>query len=352
MKMRNQHINEHHRAFVTYVRTKMFLKTRFRGIEGRQSVFISNTEIEKRFFPYPALNKKQELATLVKNGEIAITEVLRPDKSKFFLYEALKRGPIDLSMLIPIAEFEDDLIMKMKGSLTKVSLPFGAPSTPYFDLFLKHKDKYLNLFFRVDDFSGRVHTPVTSFKGDFRKNILIDRCCTCSIDVATMQPLLLGKILADNIGPNQFSDWINAGEDIYQVFQKMLKLNHRDEAKKRFFEVLFAPPNNYLVKIFGQSEWIEWINKYKTTFLKLNPHCKVKPHSNLAWLLQSTEVKLMRKVWQQLTKSGIPFLSVHDEVIIKYTDTEVAEIIMQEIFKKYFAFFKLSISPAGDCDIE
>jgi hypothetical protein len=356
MKMRNQHITEHHRAFMTYVRTKMFLKTRFRGIEGRKPVFISHTEIEKRFFANPAFNKKRELATLVSIGELAISEVLRPDGSKYFLYEALKPGPIDLSMLRPISACEDDLIMRMKRSLTKVSLPFGSPSTPYFDLFLKHKDKYLDLFFRVDDFSGRVHTPVTSFHSNYRLNILLEGFPTCSIDVCTMQPLLLGKILKDQVGDNDFSLWIDSGEDIYNKLQKIAGLSTRDEAKKRFFEILFAPANDNLAKVFGQADWIVWINHYKTASEPRNPHSNVKPYSNLAWLLQSTEVSLMRKVWQEMDHAEIPFLSVHDEVIIKISDQHKAMDIFNKVFSNEFKFYKITAkgleSNKGDLNID
>lgn len=342
METHNQHITEYQRSFVTYVRTKMFLKTKFRDIKGRHPVFISHAEIEKRFFPNPAFDKKRELATLVKSGELAITEVLRPDGSKLFLYEALKPGPIDLSMLRSISACEDELLLKMQSYLTLVSLPSGAPSTQYFNLFLKHKDSYLDLFFRVDDFSGRVHTPVTNFHSNYRSNILLEGQPTCSIDVCTMQPLLLGKILADQVGKNDFSLWIDSGEDIYSKLQKIAGLTTRDEAKKRFFEILFAPANDSLVKVFGQADWIVWINQYKSTTEPRNPHSNAKQHSNLAWLLQSTEVGLMRRVWQELDLAGISFLSVHDEVIIKISDQHKATDIFNKVFSKEFQYYKIT----------
>jgi hypothetical protein len=122
-----------------------------------------------------------------------------------------------------------------------------------------------------------------------------------------MQPLLLGKILMDRIGVNEYTNWIESGEDIYIKLQQCAGLETRDQGKKRFFEILFAPPSNSLADMFGAADWITWINEYKRTQEPGNPHSKAKPYSNLAWLLQSTEVKTMRKVWQSLNESRDPF---------------------------------------------
>jgi len=46
-------------------------------------------------------------------------------------------------------------------------------------------------------------------------------------DVATMQPLLLGKILLSEIGSNEYSDWINYGKDIYIMLKKSQFKNSR-----------------------------------------------------------------------------------------------------------------------------
>ncbi len=45
-----------------------------------------------------------------------------------------------------------------------VNLQPNSPITEYFDVFLKYKHDYMDLFFTVDDFSGRIHTAVSSLK--------------------------------------------------------------------------------------------------------------------------------------------------------------------------------------------
>jgi len=318
--------------FPTYLRTKMFWRNRLRNVDISEPVFVPKNEL-----------KKVDVATLANIGEVA---VLQKPTTKGFManfYKALKPGPVNLSMVVaPKGKGLDKLTLKMREHLKLVSLKSSEASTIYFDVFLTYVTKYPDLFFTVDLFSGRVHTPISSFHREYRKGILIEGEPTASLDVTTMQPLLLGKILEYKIGQNEYSDWIKAGKDIYESIKLNTKLKSRDEAKKRFFEILFSYADNRLARIFGNANWIEWINAYKSIPIKANPHTFEKQHSNLAWLLQSTEVKIMREVWQELANNCIVFLSVHDEVIIKEIDLPEAKLLFCNIMKKHFEFFKLN----------
>jgi hypothetical protein len=79
-----------------------------------------------------------------------------------------------------------------------------------------------------------------------------------------------------------------------------------------------------------------------------------KQHSNLAWLLQTTEVKIMEKVWQGLVTENIPFLTVHDEVIVRTQDdaraTEIFANILNEAFRYYRLNRKFEQSPIPQAD--
>jgi len=324
--------------FIKYVRTKMMFTLRLRSPEEQMKpVHISANEIGERFFPYPKYNRNREIQALHDAGEIKVVQI-----GKAYYYEALKPGGYDLNLL-PVKQVSKDNITKaMLKNIQKVSLPINAPSTPYFNLFIKYRDIRPELFFTIDAFCGRIHTPISNFHRTHRPNLLIDSEKTTSLDVATMQPLLLGKLLFDKIGTNEFSNWINEGKDIYVKLQNKSGLNTRDEAKKKFFEILFSKPTDALKELFGASDWINYINNYKQIVEPLNPHNKRKPHSNLAWLLQSTEVKIMKQVWADLVNSGIPFLSVHDEIIIKEQDYKKAKNIFENILSKEFEYFKLN----------
>ncbi|MFZ4548682.1 MAG: hypothetical protein ACOYN4_14645, partial [Bacteroidales bacterium] len=333
-----------HKAFIVYVRTLQFLKTRLKGIDENESVHIPQKEIAERFFPYPKWECKNELQRLVEAGELSITETINTKTGhKMFLYETLQPGLVDLYLVKSKFTDYDPDTLQMIGYLMRVSVAQHTPELPpYFVSFLDFRHDCMPLFFSSDEFSGRVHTPVTSLKSTIREYLLIDGQPTIGIDVATMQPLLLGKALMQAIGPNDYSTWIDSGQDIYLILQQKARLLTRKDAKSYFFKITFGWPNNNLANLFGNTNWITWINDYKSRIEPRNTHNKGKLHNNLAWLLQSTEVALMRNVWHGLNSANIPFLTVHDEVIVKQSDQQRALSIFSSLLALEFTFFKLN----------
>jgi hypothetical protein len=297
---------------------------------------VSNTDVRLRLN-----NPIEDIQYLVSIGEIEVIKTMTK-KGEMLYYRTLKKGGINPSILKPNKQKLDELTQYMQNTLKFVTLDKNAPRTDYFNVFLNYKNENIELFFTVDKFSGRVHTPISSFHREYRTNILINGNRTKSLDVVTMQPLLLGKILDSMIGENDYSNWINSGDDIYLIIQEKANLKTRDEAKKRFFEILFSKPNKQLSEMFGNAIWIEWINKFKSISIAQNPHSIEKHHSNLAWLLQKTEVQLMRFVWQSLKDNNIIFLSVHDEIIIQECDYLKAKELFNEVLMNNFKYFKLN----------
>ena len=322
--------------FVIFIRTKQFWQSHFRNLNPLSPIYVSNTDVRLRLN-----NPIEDIQYLVSIGEIEVIKTMTK-KGEMLYYRTLKKGGINPSILKPNKQKLDELTQYMQNTLKFVTLDKNAPRTDYFNVFLNYKNENIELFFTVDKFSGRVHTPISSFHREYRTNILINGNRTKSLDVVTMQPLLLGKILDSMIGENDYSNWINSGDDIYLIIKEKANLKTRDEAKKRFFEILFSKPNKQLSEMFGNANWIEWINEIKSIQIKGNPHSVEKNHSNLAWLLQRTEVQLMRFVWQSLKDNNILFLSVHDEVIIQECDYLKAKELFNEVLMNNFKYFKLS----------
>jgi hypothetical protein len=313
----------------------MFWNMAKRDGDCREPVHIPKIELEA-----------VDLDALVRMGEIAITKKETKNGHLANYYLALKPGSINPSLLSPPNSRPlDNLTTSMRKHLKRVTLKQGTGSTDFFDCFLKLNSdfRYLYLFFLIDKFSGRVHTPVSNFHREFRPNILLDGEPTGSLDVATMQPVLLGWILRNVIGSNEYSDWIDAGRDIYESIREKAKLKTRDEGKKRFFEIIFSRADKRLAAMFGNADWITWVNDFKSKEYEDNPHTMEKQHSNLAFLLQKAEVKIMREVWQGLHDAGIVFLSVHDEVIVKAKDIGDAELIFSKVLSRYFSYYKLNV---------
>lgn len=341
-------LNPAQRRFIVYVRTLQFLKTRLRGIDEGEAVHVNQRFMETHFFMYPQYNRKADLQALVNSGALFITSALSPSTGhEMKLYKALKGGGIDLHLYRELHKPEEanygDNTIKMREYLKRVSLPEGVESTPYFDAFIQNREQYLDLFFTVDEFAHRVHTPITNLHRHLRPYLLIDNTPTIGLDVKTMQPLLLGKVLKQYLGNNQFSQWIDNGADIYEMLQTASGLTTREQGKKRFFEIIFAPVNNELAGLFGRANWINWINDYKRIEQPGNPHTTFKRYSNLAWLLQSTEVTTMRKVWRELNAREIPFLSVHDEIIVKQLDRHETERIFRSVLDNEFEYYQLNV---------
>ncbi len=335
-----QHGEAAQSKFITAVRTLQYLRQERLRRDGLKGIHISQKDIEKYFFPWPDYERKREISALVATGELKLTPVYK-DGRRIWLYTALKPGRVDLTVLPPKGPVQGPLMAYMSKQLMKVQAPEGL--TPYFDFFLAHRVTGLNWFFTVDAFAGRVHTPVTSLTSQQRAGLILAGEPVACLDVAQMQPQLLGRILKKNIGANLFSDTLDSGQDIYEMLQEKMKLATRKEAKEKFYAITFAPPTDELSQLFGFADWVEWVNWIKTIQLDENPHSKEKPHSNLAWILQGAEVELMRNIWRRLMTKNIPFLTVHDEIITICSEVDNTAAIMNDELKRAFTTYKLNV---------
>jgi hypothetical protein len=346
-----QHQGEAHSTFgavpfLSYVATLQFFQNRLKDSKQGDPVHVDQKEIEARFFPYPKYNRKIELAKLVANGQLSISEDRSPKTGhKMLMYACLVPSEVNIHLL-PQREIPKGY-EALASYLQRITLVEGSPSTPYFDSFLKNKESHLPQYFTVDSFCQRVHTPVTNFHRIYRPNILLDDVPTVGLDVAQSQPTILGKLLKKLHSPtNEFSRWIDEGEDVYHMMAAKAGLATRDEGKKRFFEMIFAPASDELPKLFNGAEWCWWINDVKRMAYKENPHNKFKPWSNMAYLLSSTEVQILRKVWRKLLDAEIPFLTVHDELIVKEQHRHEAERLFREVLLNEFKYFELRTKQA------
>ena len=324
--------------FVSHIRTLQIKRKSSRKDEGTDFVFLSLKTIKAHYFPK---DYEKAIDNLKSQGEIEFLKI-KKDNSFYYKFKAHKDGPIDFGLLKDECRKLDNLELLIKANLRWVSLEQGIDSTDYFNQFLKQRDKHLDSFFLVDTFSGRIHTPITSLKGAFRKHLYLKNEPVVSLDIGQIQPLLLSLILIENIGKNEFSEWINQGEDIYLMFKEKLNLQAREDAKTKFYEITFGMPNERLGEMFGKADWITWINEVKSIALPQNSNSKTKTHSNLAWLLQSTEVRIMRVIWQKLIDNDILFLTVHDEIIVRVSDLDESYKIMEDELKFYFPSFKIN----------
>jgi len=326
--------------FTTYIRTKTLFQHRLKDLKDYETVRIYLYELNKL-----GVNSGPLLYSLRERGEIWYD-----DRGSF---RALKKGPVDPGLLditrkrtkvrVPLTP----LHIWMRDQLMNVEIVTDEEVPVYFKAFLAHRAKNLEAFFTVDAFSGRVHTPVVNLKGALRLSLRFHGAKITSLDVKQMQPTILAKVLLDAIGENAFSTAIFNGEDVYML---LLRKNHtiktRDEAKKLLFQLIFGKPMDDIGAMFhGGHEWVEWINSYKGRLEEKNPHWKDR-HTNLAWLLQYSEVRVMTDIWSALKEAGIPFLTIHDDVLCREHDKDRVYRVMNEELKRHFKRFTITVNPA------
>lgn len=325
--------------FTTYIRTKQAFKHRLKDLKDYSTVKIYVYELKKL-----GVNNGPLLYKLKQRGEISYD-----DEGNF---KALKDGPIDPKLLdktkrrvhqsIPLS----GLHKWMMNQLMHVEIKLPEKEIPvYFKTFLNHRDTDLKSFFSVDAFSNRVHSPIVNLKGSLRLALTFYGEDIVSLDVKQMQPTILAKVLDDAIGDNPFSNAIWNGDDVYLMMLNQNKsIENRDEAKKALLKMLFHPDkNNQIGSMFqGDTKWVDWINSYKSKVEPQNPH-KHETHTNMAWLLQYSEVQVMTDIWKALRKNGIPFLSIHDDVLCRVSDKDRAYNIMKNQLSKHFKRFDINV---------
>ena len=106
---------------------------------------------------------------------------------------------------------------------------------------------------------------------------------------------------------------------------------------------MFSKPNEELQFLFSNENWVQWINRYKCSIDLRNKRSRYKRHSNLAWLLQSTEVHVMKKVWNELMINNVSFITVHDEIIVTEDDMLKSQELMEKVLAKEFKYYELNI---------
>lgn len=311
--------------FLTYCNTRQFLTNRWKGDVFSNAFYLSDTELKSWKVTRVQIEAMPEIITVGLNK-----------------YNVQGVNEIDISLVKPHGQPLTDLHRWMLDRICETELPSDVEVTPYWKSFIKYREVYPELYFTVDDFAGRVHTPISGMSKNLRPFLLMRGEETISFDVAQMQPTLLGTILIQAVGENTFSAAIDEGKDVYLMLQSTAKLESREQAKKRFFQILFGKQNEELSHLFNGENWINWINLYKSTPEPRNPR-GAKLYNNLAWILQTLEVRVMSQIWRSLAENAIPFLTIHDEIICRKSDTEKVETIFKNELSKHFQTFKINI---------
>ena len=158
-----------------------------------------------------------------------------------------------------------------------------------------------------DDFGGRIHTIITNLPKALRRCIRLDGERVIELDIHQCQVMILDKILREHNPDNSFSRWFDSVNDIYQQYQLRLNLATREQGKEQFCISVFSDTNTRAAQ-----EFIKQFPDTRQVFYNAKKH----DYRNMARILQRAEVQFFRKVWFELRVQRIPFLSIHDALLI------------------------------------
>jgi hypothetical protein len=324
--------------FMTFLRTKLVFQNRLKDLKDYNTVKVYLYELEKLGV------KGSVLFNLRRSGKIWYDD--------YGNFRCMEKGAIDPSLIEKTRKWKrvevplNPLHEYMKEQLRFVTIDRSLTELPaYFKAFALHRNQNLDAFFSVDGFSGRVHTPIVNLKGELRKSLRLKGSKLVSLDVKQMQPTILSLILSKAVGRNPFSNAIDEGKDIYLVLlDQNVNLRTREEAKKFLYQLIFGKPMDDIGMLFrGDTRWVDWVNRYKIDFEPRNPHGR-EPHTNLAWLLQSEEVRLMTMIWKRLMGANVSFLTIHDDILVARKDKDFTYSVIEEELGKHFKKFEIIVS--------
>lgn len=191
-----------------------------------------------------------------------------------------------------------------------------------------------------DNFSGRIHTPLTSLPTELRNYIKMrDGRSVSSIDLVSSQPNILAHILHEQDSNNEFSQAFFASDDIYIDLKSKLRLNTRKDAKKVFFKSVFGDGTSDECVLFGNMYPRSAEMLWQMRHMEIPKNPSKKKHSNIAWLLQNKETEIFSEIWRQLQKRGITFFTIHDQLLSSADDIFSVKLIAEQVTAKYLKKF-------------
>ena len=223
--------------------------------------------------------------------------------------------------------------------------------------------------YSTDDFGGRVYTPFNSLKKELRKELFLDGEKLVEFDMVASHWSILYYImlqiatsqeipfitLQENLRLKKYPvgrSWLQFYEDCFLGdvdFYRMIGIRlqsfygvDRDHIKDSLLKDLNGPlqvqssvfgldRETYRERVYDDA--IYWITGVKSN-LVFNDY-KGGYYKNIPQLLAKVEVGIMNQVWLKLKKRKIDYLSIHDCVVVKESDVEIAMRVLKTISNQF-----------------
>ena len=208
----------------------------------------------------------------------------------------------------------------------------------------KYNGKDLPQVVHKCNFAGRYYHYLTNVKSSLRGRLTtIDGCETAELDIEQCQIKILEKLMGERAQALDFVKFMQQGDVLYEYIQDKCDLKTRGEAKQTAFKMLFGRCNSKASKmIYSMFPGLEDpMKQIKTVRDPGNPSRKI--YSNLARMLQSYEVNMLQNLAFKLDYAGIPFLSIHDSIMVKKKDMDKAFEIFTEVANYFLDHPKIKV---------
>ena len=190
-------------------------------------------------------------------------------------------------------------------------------------------------YIKQDTFSGRIYTIATGVPKWVRSYVRIQGEPIAEIDMRATHPYLLFHILRETDYMRFVWDSTRSGRDIYEAYGQRIGITDRAAVKYRFLRSIYGRMNSKYYKEFKRifPEAGEVIDEIKRKSISGNPS-KKGSYTNLAYKMMNKEVKLFRKVWEGMYLAGIPFLPIHDGILVPVSRLSEARVLMEQIIQR------------------
>ncbi|MCT4586247.1 MAG: hypothetical protein N4A71_00340 [Carboxylicivirga sp.] len=216
-----------------------------------------------------------------------------------------------------------------------------------FDLLSILKIANKQLFFSVDDNSGRVYHNISNIRRELKKFLMIDNSNLVGLDIRNSQPLLFGLLLVKKWRKRKTTSY-EAMPDLKEYLQRccdgnfydhLMELNdipveQRADYKIQFFTDIFFSKNPKKVK--GKLK--QFADVYPNVYQEIRKY-KEPDYKLLARDLQKFEADvIINGIIKSLFKQNkeIPIVNVHDAI---YTAPDFAPIVENEIYNYFMNEF-------------
>lgn len=190
-------------------------------------------------------------------------------------------------------------------------------------------------YIKQDSFSGRIYTIATGVPKWVRSYVRLQGEPLAEIDMRATHPYLLFHILRETDYMRFVWETTRSERDIYEAYGELIGISDRAAVKYRFLRSIYGRMNSKYYKEFKEQfpEAGKVIDEIKTKDIQGNPS-KKGDYTNLAFKMMKKEVKLFRKVWQGMYLAEIPFLPIHDGILVPASRLSEARVLMEQIIKR------------------